>query len=73
MKPVSRRELIRVLRTLGFSGPVGGSKHPAMVKGQLRAMIPNEHGEDVGVELLHRILKRAQIELAEWERAIRDR
>lgn len=72
MKPISRRELIRALRALGFAGPVGGSKHPAMVKGQLRAMIPNEHGEDVGVELLHRILKRAKISPAEWERVIRE-
>ncbi|MEK7585103.1 MAG: type II toxin-antitoxin system HicA family toxin [Patescibacteria group bacterium] len=56
-KPISRRELIRKLRKLGFVGPYSGGKHEFMEKGNLRLVIPNPHHGDIGVGLLSIILK----------------
>src|SRR5262245_33407859 len=39
-KPVKRRELIAVLRKLGFSGPYSGGKHDFMQKADLILTIP---------------------------------
>jgi predicted RNA binding protein YcfA (HicA-like mRNA interferase family) len=67
--PISRRELIRVLRTLGFEGPLSGGRHQFLVKGDLVLTIPNPHGADIGVGLLGRILRQAGISREMWERA----
>ncbi|MGD0954363.1 MAG: type II toxin-antitoxin system HicA family toxin [Methanotrichaceae archaeon] len=65
--PVSRDELIRRLKKLGFEGPYFGSKHPHMERGTTVIMIPNpHHGEDIGVDLLQKILRRAGISREEW-------
>ena len=40
--PVSRRQLVTVLRHLGFQGPYSGDKHEFMVAGRV-----------IGFELLH--------------------
>lgn len=69
MKPVSRKELIRRLRALGFEGPFSGRKHPIMVKGSHRIHVPNEHGEDIGVRLLMKILRQAGVGEEEWDSA----
>ena len=61
-----RRELIRKFRTLGFEGPHGGGKHPFMKKGKLKVRVSNPHGEDIGVDLLKRVLKQAGISENEW-------
>lgn len=66
--PIKRRDLIRYLRQLGFEGPYVGGKHPFMVKGQHRLVIPNPHREKISRDLLTRILKQAGIERDEWER-----
>jgi predicted RNA binding protein YcfA (HicA-like mRNA interferase family) len=66
LDPVSHREVVSRLRRLGFEGPYGGGKHPIMVRGQLRLVIPNVHGDEIGVALLSRILKRAGISSDEW-------
>ena len=66
--PVSRADLIRYLRRLGFSGPFAGGKHPIMMRGNHTAIIPNPHQGDIGKELLSRILKQADIPIEEWER-----
>ncbi len=63
------RELLRKLRDLGFEGPLPGGRHPIMKKGQLKLHIPTPHGQDVGIEVLRRILKQAGISAEEWERA----
>jgi predicted RNA binding protein YcfA (HicA-like mRNA interferase family) len=60
------RELIRKFRALGFEGPHGGGKHPFMKKGKLKVRVPNPHGEDIGVDLLKRILRQAGIPEDEW-------
>ena len=66
--PIKRRELIYYLRQVGFNGPYSGGKHQLMIKGQLRVRIPNPHQEDIGRNLLQRILREAGIEKEEWEK-----
>ncbi len=65
--PISRNELLRTLRQLGFEGPFSGGKHQFMLKGAKTIRLPNPHQTDVGVELLRRILRQAGISRAEWE------
>jgi hypothetical protein len=43
LRPVSHNELIRGLRAFGFEGPLSGSKHLYMLRGNLRLTIPNPH------------------------------
>ena len=66
LSPVSWRELVRRLRTLGFEGPYEGGKHPYMIRAALVVTIPNPHRSDVGVNLLQRILQRAGVSRQEW-------
>ena len=67
LSPVSRNELIRRLRLLGWEGPVAGGKHQFMVKGPIQLTIPNPHGSgEIGVNLLALILKEAGISRNEW-------
>lgn len=68
--PVSRRELIRRLRDLGFRGPCAGSGHDFMVKDDIRVTIPNtHHGKEIGVRLLTQVLKEAGIGRGDWLQA----
>jgi predicted RNA binding protein YcfA (HicA-like mRNA interferase family) len=69
--PVSRSELIKRLKKLGFGGPYPGSGHAYMVKelheGRLYVTIPNpHHGEDICVGLLVEILRKAKISREDW-------
>jgi hypothetical protein len=41
--PISRKNLIKKFRNLGFSGPYSGGRHQFMVKGELKIRIPNPH------------------------------
>jgi len=66
LRPVSFRELIRKLKTLDFEGPFTGGKHMFMIKGDLRLTIPNPHRQDIGVDLLKRILRQGGIQRDEW-------
>jgi len=66
LSPVSWRELVRRLKVLGFKGPYEGGKHPYMVKEELVLTIPNLHRQAIGVDLLQRILRRANISREEW-------
>lgn len=66
-KPISRRVLIKKLKSYGFSGPYSGGKHQFMEKGDLRLVIPNPHDSDIGVKLLSVILKQAGISNKEFE------
>jgi predicted RNA binding protein YcfA (HicA-like mRNA interferase family) len=65
--PISRGELIRYLKQLGFDGPYAGAKHQFMAKGDTTLRIPNPHQSDIGKELLARILRQAGIGKDEWE------
>ena len=65
--PVSRRELVRRMRALGFEGPYQEGRHPFMVRGVFRLHIPNPHGEDIGSGLLARILRDGGISRQDWD------
>jgi len=66
--PISRADLIRALRALGFEGPYSGGKHQFMVRGSTVVRIPNpHHSRDIGRDLLSRILRQAEISHEEWE------
>ncbi len=66
LRPVSRAELVRRLHALGFDGPYSGTRHQFMIRGTIRLTLPNPHRGDVGVALLGRILREAEISQAEW-------
>jgi len=65
--PISRKDLIRCLRTVGFDGPYSGGKHSFMIKASVTLAIPNPHKRDIGRELLARILRQAGISRREWK------
>ena len=69
LDPVSRRELVRKLKALGFEGPFAGGNHQWMRRGGLRLTIPNPHGGAIDPGLIRRILRRAGISLDEWNNA----
>ena len=68
--PIHRRELIRGLKKLGFSGPFAGGKHEFMIRevDQLRLFVPNPHKGEISRSLRGEILREAGISRAEWER-----
>jgi predicted RNA binding protein YcfA (HicA-like mRNA interferase family) len=61
LAPVDWRTFVKRLQELGFKGPYSGGKHPYMQKGDLILTIPNPHKGIIGVDLLTRILKQAEI------------
>ncbi len=65
--PISRIELIRCLRRLGFAGPFSGGKHQFMVRDDCTIRIPNPHQGDIRRGLLSRILRQAGVSKEEWE------
>jgi len=67
VNPVSRRELIRRLRRLGFTGLFAGSKHEHLMKGERTVPVPNVHRGDISVRLLRIILREASVSQDEWE------
>ena len=67
---LSRRELIRKLKALGFDGPYSGGKHQFMKKGSHKVRIPNPHGSgDIPSGLVNEIRKQAGIEQKGWDQA----
>lgn len=68
LSPVSFSDIVRKLKTLDFEGPFGGGKHLFMVKGDLRLTLPNPHRQDIGVDLLKRILRQGGIQQDEWNK-----
>lgn len=66
LSPVSRRELVRKRKALGFEGPFPGGKHPWLRRGGLRLTIPNPHPGAIDPGLIRRILLQAGITLEEW-------
>lgn len=68
-KPISRRELIRRMRELGWAGPYLRGKHMGMVRHDgRRVIIPNPHGGDIDWSLMKRILQQAGIDPQDWDR-----
>ncbi|MFZ2471912.1 MAG: type II toxin-antitoxin system HicA family toxin [Methanothrix sp.] len=64
--PISRSELIKKLRKLGFQGPFKGKKHQFMFRGDTKLRLPNPHKHDIDANLLAQILQQAQISHQEW-------
>ena len=68
---MARRDLIKALQRLGWSGPWRGSKHQMMHKGKRKLRLPNPHGPDIAPQMLAIIHERAGMSREAWERAIR--
>ena len=66
LAPVTRSELVRRLRTLGFDGPYAGGRHPQMQREDVTVIIPNRHEGDIGIGLLTRLLRQAGVSREEW-------
>ncbi len=66
--PLKRADLLKYLKVLGFEGPYSGRKHQFVIRGMLRLRLPNPHQEDIGRELLSRILKQAGVDRDTWEK-----
>ena len=64
---ISRKELIRKFKALGYDGPFSGGKHQFMVRGKKKIRIPNPHLGDIGVSLLKEILRQAEISSQDWD------
>lgn len=64
--PIKRRSLIRYLRVLGFTGPFTAADHDFMTRQGVELRIPNDHGSDISVGLLKRILREGHITNEEW-------
>jgi predicted RNA binding protein YcfA (HicA-like mRNA interferase family) len=66
LTPITRRDLIKRLRNLGWDGPFSGGKHQFMVRGAMKLPIPNPHGGVLGVGMVSEILKETEISREEW-------
>jgi len=69
MNSITRRELIKRLKALGFSGPYSGGRHSFMKRGPLKLRAPNPHVGDISIPLLKEILRQAGISEDEWNNA----
>jgi len=56
--PLKRREFIRRLRALGFTGPYRGARHEFLVFGQKRQTIPSN--SDFSLPQLKMLLRQAE-------------
>jgi predicted RNA binding protein YcfA (HicA-like mRNA interferase family) len=64
--PISRRDLVRNLRSLGFEEPEARGSHEIMRRGDDWVAVPNPHRGDISKELLSRVLRQAGISREEW-------
>jgi len=65
--PIKRKDLIRYFKRCGFDGPFSGGKHQFMASGEVTIRIPNPHQQDIGRDLLARILRQAGISKEDWQ------
>ncbi len=65
---ISWRDLIKALQMAGFEGPYAGKRHPYMIRGSTKLIVPNPHKGVIGVDLLHRLLRQAEISREDWEK-----
>jgi predicted RNA binding protein YcfA (HicA-like mRNA interferase family) len=67
---ISRKELLRKFKALGYSGPFSGGRHQFTIKGKKKIRIPNPHGSgDIDISLVKEILRQAGISSEEWDKA----
>jgi predicted RNA binding protein YcfA (HicA-like mRNA interferase family) len=65
---LSRKNLVRKFKRLGYKGPYSGGKHQFMVRGDLKVRVPNAHGSgEISESLLHEILRQAGISKKDWD------
>jgi hypothetical protein len=50
--PIKRKDLVRFLKKLDYSGPYSGGKHQFMIKEDTTLYLPNPHQSDIGIGLL---------------------
>jgi predicted RNA binding protein YcfA (HicA-like mRNA interferase family) len=67
LAPVSRRDLIRRLRYIGFEGPFSGGRHEFMMRGTRRLILPNPHRGEISTDLLSRLLRQVEVPREEWK------
>lgn len=66
---ITRKELIRKFKSLGYSGPFSGGRHQFMIKGQKKIRIPNPHKSgDIHISLVKEILRQAGISKEDWDK-----
>lgn len=64
---ISRKELIKRFKALGYSGPFSGGRHQFMKKGNKKIRIPNPHkSNDIHIGLVKEILRQAGISSDDW-------
>jgi predicted RNA binding protein YcfA (HicA-like mRNA interferase family) len=66
LTPITRRELIKRLRILGWNGPFVGGKHEFMIRGAMKLPIPNPHGGVLSVAMVSEILRETEISREDW-------
>mgnify|MGYP006308697213 CR=1 FL=1 len=66
LNPIKRSELIKRLKQHGFDGPFAGGRHMYMIKEDIRLTLPNPHKKEIGIDLLSRILRQAEISREIW-------
>jgi len=68
--PISRRDLVKKFRKLGFAGPYSGGRHQFMTKGRLKIRVPNPHKSgEISDSLLHEVLRQAGIIKEDFNKA----
>jgi predicted RNA binding protein YcfA (HicA-like mRNA interferase family) len=69
LTPLKASEVMRKLRALGYVGPVPGGRHVHMVHYASKKIIPIPvHGnKDIGIGLLRKILRDADVTVEEWQ------
>jgi predicted RNA binding protein YcfA (HicA-like mRNA interferase family) len=70
MVPISRKEMVRRLRRLGFAGLFRGGKHDFMRRpsDRLKIALPRADAKsrEIGIELQKRILREIGATIKEW-------
>lgn len=68
LAPLKASEVIRKVRVLGYVGPIPGGRHVHMVHHARQKVIPIPmHGNrDIGIGLLRKILRDAELSVEEW-------
>ncbi len=66
LSPIKHKSIVKKLKQFGFEGPFPGGKHLYMVKNEIRLTLPNPHRNEIGIDLLRKILKQAGISPADF-------
>jgi predicted RNA binding protein YcfA (HicA-like mRNA interferase family) len=69
LTPLKANEVMRKLRALGYDGPIYGGRHAHRVHHVRKKIIPiPTHGnKDIGVGLLRKIIREANVSVEKWQ------